>query len=51
MLLAKSKENTLLYIPDKFQRVKMTKYFRRSVCHRSLKEMCDLFEIVSKEVL
>ena len=36
ILLAKSKEYTLFYIPDKFQGVWMTKIFRRSVFDRSL---------------
>ena len=36
ILLAKSKEYTLFYIPDKFQGVWMTKLFRRSVFDRSL---------------
>ena len=36
ILLAKSKEYTLLYIPDKFQGVWMRKKFRRSVFDRSL---------------
>ena len=37
ILLAKSKEYNLFYIPDKFQGVWMTKFFRRSVFDRSLK--------------
>ena len=37
ILLAKSKEYTLFYIPDKFQGVWMTKFFRRSVFDRSLR--------------
>ena len=36
ILLAKSKEYTLLSIPDKFQGVWMTKHFRKSVFYRSL---------------
>ena len=36
ILLAKSKEYSLLYIPDKFQGVWMTKKIRRSVFDRSL---------------
>ena len=36
ILLAKSKEYTLLYIMDKFQGVWMTNFFRMSVFHRSL---------------
>ena len=36
ILLAKSKKCTLLYTPDKFQGVWMTKNFRRSVFDRSL---------------
>ena len=37
ILLAKTKEYTLLYIPNKFQGVWMTKKFWRSVFYRSLK--------------
>ena len=37
ILLAKSKEYNLFYIPDKFQGIWMTKFFRRSVFDRSLK--------------
>ena len=41
--LAKWKEYTLLYIPDKYQRVWMTKYFQRSVFYRSLIIHRDFF--------
>ena len=41
ILLAKSKEYTLLYIPDKFQGAWMTKFFRRSVFYRSLNKLLE----------
>ena len=36
ILLAKTNEHTLMYIPDTFQGVRMTKFFRMSVFYRSL---------------
>ena len=46
ILFAKTKEYTLLYIPDKFQGIWMTKHFCRSVFYRSLKDLiCILFNL------
>ena len=39
ILLARTKEHILSYIPEKFQGVWMTKCFRISVFYRSLKEL------------